>query len=158
MGNRLFNLPRDRRERFQHNVALATRHFMEKREFVVPLKPEYSGGWTGIPLEHWEGVNAIARQFDQHIHQDPIPGVGRRVLAGAIMPDGSVFGPTHPVQPSVPIKQIDPPSSVTPRPEAQPLARLPHRRLRSAGDGWGVGGEVQRALLALACRSGPARP
>jgi hypothetical protein len=124
LGNPLFNLPRERRDRFEHNTALAVRHYMKTREPVVPLKPEYSGaGWIGAPLEHFEGVYKIRQQFEQHIHQDPIPGVGRNILLGAILPDGSVFGPT-PAQLPAPVEQIDPQPSVTSRHVAQPRKRI----------------------------------
>jgi hypothetical protein len=121
----MFNVSKERRDAFERNVALATRHHMTTRgEHVVPFRPERNGaGWVGTPLEHWEGPNKIRQQFEQHLHQQPVPGVGRSILPGAVLPDGSVFGPT--VQPPAPVQQTDPQPSATPRPVAQTRKRRP---------------------------------
>jgi hypothetical protein len=80
-------LPKDRRERFEYNVALAIKYHAKTGQHVIPIRP-----LCGTPLEAWEGSSKILRSFLAHIFQDPVPGVGRQILSGSRMPDGSLVG------------------------------------------------------------------
>jgi hypothetical protein len=92
VGRSLSNLAQRERERFEYNWSLALRHFHSIGEPAVPLRVEFHGtGWRGTALEHWEGAANIKPQFERNIHQPVAPGVGNRILIGAILPDGSVF-------------------------------------------------------------------
>jgi hypothetical protein len=89
-----------------------------RREHVVPIWPE-----CGTPMEPWGGPANIWRSFLAHYSRDPVPGVGRHILNGAIMPDGTVVGGA----PSVP--PIIPPAPSEPAPA---VAKLSPKKIKAA--------------------------
>jgi hypothetical protein len=143
IGRSAQDLPSDQRGRFEHNVALAIRLFMEGGQRVVPIKPEETGtGWQGCALELWEGPNRIRRQFEIHIHQNPVPGIGRQISHGAIMPDGSVFGGADvPTRQTVGTPVVAAPPPPKPEPAAPTAAKTPTKKIAAA---------IARAKAALA--------
>ena len=126
IGRRPCDLPPAARERYECNLRLAISHHQNCGAAVVPFRPEETAtGWTGSPLELWDGGN-IEAQFLRHVQVQPLPGVrGQGILPGAWLPGASrpteqirMASPAQPKAAPAPEKSvaIEPPSPATASP------------------------------------------
>ena len=72
----------------------------------------------------------IQRSFLAHIFQDPVPGVGRKILLGAWMPDGTFYGGAPALAsivptpfPPKPVAAAAPPEKLSPKKIAAAISK-----------------------------------
>jgi hypothetical protein len=85
----------------------------------------------GSPLDLWNGPGGIRRGFLAFMQQDPVPAVGREILSGAWMPDGTFHGGAPSLAPIVPTPTPPPPPKPVPA-SAPAVAKLSPKKIAAA--------------------------